>query len=150
MARIKLTLPPLFSFSVHIPIRITDVNYGGHVGNDAILSIIHEARLQFLQGLGYSEMDIEGVGLIMADVAIEFKAEAFYGDVIEVSIAANDFNRVGFDLIYKLEKKQENKIVTVAIAKTGMVCFDYSLKKVAALPNKASEKLQAQTLISLR
>lgn len=150
MARIKLTLPPLFSFSVHIPIRITDVNYGGHVGNDAILSIIHEARLQFLQALGYSEMDIEGVGLIMADVAIEFKAEAFYGDVIEVSIAANDFNRVGFDLIYKLEKKQENKIVTVAIAKTGMVCFDYSLKKVAALSNKASEKLQAQTLISLR
>lgn len=142
MARIKLTLPSLFPFSVHIPIRITDVNYGGHVGNDAILSIIHEARLQFLQALGYSEMNVEGVGLIMADVAIEFKAEAFYGDVIEVSIAANDFSRVGFDLIYKLEKKQDNKSIPVAIAKTGMVCFDYSLKKVATLPNNAFAKLQ--------
>lgn len=144
MARIKLTLPSLFSFSVHIPIRITDVNYGGHVGNDAILSIIHEARLQFLQAFGYSEMNVEGVGLIMADVAIEFKSEIFYGDAIEVSVVANDFNRVGFDLIYKLEKKQENKTVTVAIAKTGMVCFDYGLKKVSALPNNAFEKMRVQ------
>ena len=143
MARIKLAVPSRFSFSVPMPIRITDVNYGGHVGNDAILSIIHEARLQFLQALGYSEMNVEGIGLIMADVAIEFKAEAFYGDVIEVSVVADDFSRVGFDLIYKLEKKQENKSITVAIAKTGMVCFDYSLKKVTALPNGASAKLQA-------
>ena len=143
MARIKLALPSRFSLSVPIPIRITDVNYGGHVGNDAILSIIHEARLQFLQALGYSEMNVEGIGLIMADVAIEFKAEAFYGDVIEVSVVADDFSRVGFDLIYKLEKKQENKSITVAIAKTGMVCFDYSLKKVAALPGNAYAKLQA-------
>lgn len=143
MARIKLALPSRFSFSIPIPIRITDINYGGHVGNDAILSIIHEARLQFLQALGYSEMNVEGIGLIMADVAIEFKAEAFYGDVIEVSVVADDFTRVGFDLIYKLEKKQDNKSFTVAIAKTGMVCFDYSLKKVTALPNGAAAKLQA-------
>ncbi|MCH5718100.1 acyl-CoA thioesterase [Niabella hibiscisoli] len=59
MARIKVPLPPHFTFSTSIAIRITDVNYGGHVGNDAILSIIHEARLQFLKALGYSEMNIE-------------------------------------------------------------------------------------------
>ncbi len=144
MARIKVPLPPFFSFSTHIPIRITDVNYGGHVGNDALLSIIHEARMQFLQNLGYSEMNVEGIGLIMADVAIEFKTEAFYKDIIQVSIGAHDFSRVGFDLVYKLEKTQGEKIVPVAIAKTGMVCFDYNLKKVAALPPAASAKLQAQ------
>ncbi|WP_114790677.1 thioesterase family protein [Niabella yanshanensis] len=141
MARIKVELPPFFSFSTRIPIRITDVNYGGHAGNDALLGIIHEARLQFLQDRGYSEMNIEGVGLIMADVAIEFKAEAFYKDIIQVSIGAHDFSRVGFDLVYKLEKTQEEKSVTVAIAKTGMVCFDYVSKRVAALPESVSLKL---------
>ncbi len=144
MARIKVPTPSYFPFSTSIPVRITDLNYGGHVGNDAILSIIHEARLQFLQSLNYSEMNVEGVGLIMADVAIEFKAEAFYGDILEVSVGANDFSRVGFDLVYQLEKKLADKKPIVAIAKTGMVCFDYSLKRVAALPEKALIKLGGQ------
>ena len=40
MNRVSLHLPENFSFSTEIPIRITDVNYGGHVGNDSILSIL--------------------------------------------------------------------------------------------------------------
>ncbi|MCH5597181.1 acyl-CoA thioesterase [Niabella ginsengisoli] len=142
MARIKVALPNNFSFSTHIPIRITDINYGGHVGNDALLSILHEARLQFLNHHDYTEMNFEGTGLIMADVAIEFKAEAFYGDVLTVFITANDFSRVGFDLVYKLEKRVEEKTVVIAIAKTGMVCYNYNSKKVSAVPAEAIAKFQ--------
>ena len=47
MARIKVELPELFTFNTTIPIRITDLNYGNHVGNDTILSMIHEACVQF-------------------------------------------------------------------------------------------------------
>ena len=61
MARIKIELPEIFSFTTTIPIRITDLNYGGHVGNDTILSIIHEARMQFLKNAGYTELDLEGM-----------------------------------------------------------------------------------------
>ena len=53
MARIKLTLPERFLFSASIPVRITDLNYGAHVGNDTILSLMHEARVQFLRLFGY-------------------------------------------------------------------------------------------------
>jgi acyl-CoA thioesterase FadM len=81
MARIKIELPEVFPFNCQIPVRITDINYGGHAGNDTVLSIIHEARMQFLQSMGYSEMEFGGVGMIMSDVAIEFKNELFYGDV---------------------------------------------------------------------
>jgi acyl-CoA thioesterase FadM len=72
MERIKLNLPENFNFSTIIPIRISDVNYGGHVGNDSFLSLLHEARLRFLHQFGYSEMSVEGVGLIMSDVGIEY------------------------------------------------------------------------------
>src|SRR5688572_28567474 len=104
MARIKLTLPSSFSFSTQLPVRITDLNYGNHVGNDAILSLIHEARMQYLKNKGYTELNLAGVGLIMSDVAIEFKAEAFYGDVLRAYVAASEFGRVGFELYYKLVK----------------------------------------------
>lgn len=141
MARIKVDLPDSFSFQTEIPIRITDVNYGGHVGNDTILSIIHEARVQFLSHHGYEELKIEGIGLIMSDAGIEYKAELFYGDKIRVSVAAGEFSKIGFDLFYKIDKVSEAQTILVASAKTGMICYDYGKKKITALPEVVKRKL---------
>jgi len=141
MSRIKIKLPETFSFSTNIPIRIGDINYGNHVGNDAVLSIIHEARMQFFFQYSYTELDCGGVGLIMYDAALEFKKELFYGDVISVSIQAVNFTLNGFDLYYKIEKKENGKSIIAAIAKTGMLCFDYALKKIALMPKALKEKL---------
>lgn len=146
MARIKIELPDKFSFITSLPIRITDINYGGHVGNDAILSLIHEARMQFLEQFGYTELKFADAGLIMADVAIEFRNELFYGDVIFVSIASSALSKVNFDIYYKLEKGVTTvggeKRILVATAKTGMVCYDYPNKKIAAIPEEARRKMQ--------
>lgn len=142
MARIKLTLPDQFPFTTSIPVRITDLNYGAHVGNDTILSLIHEARVQFLASLGYEELNLAGVGLIMSDVAIEFKRELFYGTFLKAHVAAGDFTRIGFDLNYKLTVAQENSETIIAVAKTGMVCYDYTAKKVVAVPEEAVTKMQ--------
>lgn len=142
MARIKVDLPEQFTFTTIIPIRITDLNYGGHVGNDTILSIIHEARVQFLQHRGYGELDMAGLGVIMSDAAIEFKQELFYADQVKVSVTANEFSKIAFELYYKLEKEAAGKTVLVAAAKTGMVCYDYAKKKVAAIPEEVKEKLR--------
>lgn len=143
MARIKVDLPEQFTFTTIIPIRITDLNYGGHVGNDTILSIIHEARVQFLQHHGYGELEMAGLGVIMSDAGIEFKQELFYADRVKVSVTANEFSKIAFELYYKLEKETAGKTVLVAAAKTGMVCYDYARKKVAAIPEEVKAKLQA-------
>ena len=140
MARIRIDLPEKFSFTVSIPVRITDVNYGGHVGNDTVLSIIHEARMQFLKSYGYQELEFEGIGMIMADVGIEFKNELFYGDIVIASVAIAAFSKVSFDIYYKLEKEEDKKVL-VAIAKTGMVCYDYEKKKIVAIPDNAIRRL---------
>src|SRR3954470_9924073 len=142
MARIKVELPEQFTFSTTIPVRITDLNYGKHVGNDTILSMIHEARVQYLQKLGYGELELAGVGVIMSDVGIEFKSELFYGDAVIASLVAGDITKVSFDLYYKLEKRSGDTTQLVAVAKTGMVCYDYSKKKVAAIPVEVVEKLK--------
>ncbi len=141
MERIKINLPETFSFSTTIPVRITDLNYGGHVGNDAFLSLLHEARMQFLHQFGYSEMSVEGVGLIMSDVGIEYKKELAYGDTVRISVAATGFDRLGFDLFYLIELIDGDKTIIVGKAKTGMMCFDYSLKKKASIPPVAIEKM---------
>ena len=142
MSRIKIDLPGQFIFSAEIPVRITDLNYGAHVGNDTILALIHEARMQWLVSLGYtSELQIEGIGLIMADAAIEFKSELFYGEMILASIAIAGLTKIGFDIYYKLEKGTASERTLVAVAKTGMLCFDYQKRKIASVPEALRKKM---------
>ncbi|HEY8915178.1 MAG TPA: thioesterase family protein [Chitinophaga sp.] len=133
MARVKLELPAQFNFSTSIPIRIQDLNYGKHVGNDAILSIMHEARIQYLQARDLKELDEAGTGLIMADVAIAYKGESFHGDVLEVEVAAAEHSATGFDLYYRITALRKDARILIAEGKTGMVCFDYTQRKVTRL-----------------
>lgn len=143
MARIKIDLPAKFSFTANIPVRITDVNFGGHVGNDTILSIVHEARAQFFTYCGYTELDFAGTGTIMSDVAIEYKNQTYYGDTILASVAVGEITKVAFDLFYKLEKRSaEGRLIPVALAKTWMVCYNYDQKKVIAIPEEAIKKIK--------
>jgi len=145
MARIKIDLPDKFSFTTKIPVRITDINFGGHVGNDTILSLVHETRAQYLSYCGYDELNFAGVGIIMSDVAIEYKNQIYYGDEITASIAVGEITRVAFDLFYKLEKRSpDDNLIPVAFAKTWMVCYDYDQKKVAAIPEDAIRKIKDQ------
>ena len=142
MARVKIDLPTkFFNISISIPVRITDINYGDHVGNDSLVAIIHEARMQFLQHHGFTELDIEGVGLIMSDLLVEFKNESFYKDVINVKMGSDNIAKVSFELFYQLTTTRNNEEMIIANAKTTMVCYDYGLKKVAALPEKLKDIL---------
>jgi acyl-CoA thioesterase FadM len=141
MERIKVSLPHVFQFYTTLKIRITDLNYGGHVGNDVFLSLVHEARQQFLRHFGYSELAFEGTGLIMADAAIEYKRELEYPDEVRISVSASGFDKLGFDMFYKLEVKVAEEWLLAGKAKTGMLCFDYAAKKKVSVPAKAIEKL---------
>ena len=141
MGRLKLKLPEKFNFQTLIKIRISDINYGGHVGNDSILSMIHEARIQYINSLDYQdELNIEGFGLIMSDVAIVYKSEAFYGSKIKIEVGVDDIARVSFDLCYRLSCNDNN--VTVAIAKTGIIFYNYEEKKAVSIPEKFLNKIK--------
>jgi len=142
MERIKVALPDKFPFSTTVKIRITDLNYGGHVGNDSFLSLVHEAREQFLHQFGYAELNFAGVGLIMVDSAIEYKRELSYGEEVKISVATNNFNRLGFDIYYLLEVNVADNMAIAGKVKTGMLCYDYSTKKKVPVPAEALEKLQ--------
>ena len=145
MARVKIDLPASFQFTTHIPVRITDLNYGGHVGNDTLLGILQEARVHYLRQWGYTELNVAGVGLIMSDALVAYKGESFYGDVLDVHIQAAEFTRVGFELYYQVETQRGDKKITIVQAKTGMVCFDYTARKPVQVPVIFQEQAGPQT-----
>lgn len=138
MPRIKIEMPHTYLFSTTLPVRIGDINYGGHLGNDAVLGLIHEARLRFLNHYHYSEQDVEGFGLIMTDSAVIYKAEAFHGDLIQIEVTVGDYNKYGCDFYFLLSNKET--AIEVAHAKTGIVFFDYEKRKVVSMPAAFKER----------
>lgn len=122
-------------------IRVTDLNYGGHVGNDTILSLLQEARQQFLQSKGYAELEVESYGLIMADAMIEYKKELNHRDKIKIGVTAADFDKLGFDLYYQVLIINNGEEVLAVRAKTGMMLYDYDAKKKVSLTDEIISKL---------
>ncbi|MBN2809401.1 MAG: thioesterase family protein [Deltaproteobacteria bacterium] len=143
MSRIKLELPQSrqFIFSTSIAPRISDINYGNHLGHDHLITLLHEVRLRFLKEHGFSEFSVAGSSMIMADLAITYQAEVTYGDILTVDIALLDPSRVGCDFFYLVRKKEHQQ--EVARAKTGIIFFDYRLKKVTRMPDVFAELIKA-------
>lgn len=138
MARIKIILPEHFPFSTEITLYIGHINYGGHLDNSLLLSIVSEARVRFFKSLGYRELDVDGVGIIVADAAVQYKSEAFHGEVMVVRMAAGDFSSKGCDLQWIMAEKNSGR--EVARGKTGIVFFDYANRKVAAVPESFRQR----------
>ena len=139
MARIVVEVGETFIFKTEIPVRISDINSGHHVGNDAFVSLIHEARVRFFESLGYTEANIEGKALIISDLAVIYNSQSFYGDVLKFEINLTDFNKYGCDILYRCSHSKTN--VLVLTAKTGIVFYDYTKKKVISIPDAFKLKL---------
>ena len=131
MARIKIELPEKKLCVIELAVRISDINYGNHLGNDSLVSILHDARMQWLRSLNYTELNIDGTGLIMSDLSVEYTAESFYGDKLTITIFVDDISAAGFDLYYSITNQND---LSIAKAKTGMVCYNYEKKKVVSIP----------------
>ena len=142
MNRLKIELPDSLPFITQIPLRITDINYGNHTGNQVFPELMHEARVRFLLGIELSELNFAGSSLIMADMAIEFRSEILYGDLVQLQVGIGSISRIGFDMAYLVNCQRNGETYLAARCKTAMICFNYSTKKVAQLPPEAVEKLE--------
>ncbi|OAN48165.1 thioesterase [Paramagnetospirillum marisnigri] len=132
MPRVTIEIPPDFQFATEITICIGQINYGHHLDNAALLSLVSEARVRFLKSLGYGELDVEGLGIIVADAAIRYRSEAFHGEILVFEMAAADLNKYGCDLVWRARAKEDGR--EVAQGKTGILFFDYAARKPAPAP----------------
>ncbi len=137
--KIEIDLPDTVTFETNIPIRIDDINYGNHLSNDKLLAYAQETRVQFLQKLGYTELDIEGTGIILTESAIKYSAEGLYGQNLEVKLGIIKASDFVLDFIYLFTETNSQK--EVARVYTKLVSFDYDKKKVCRYNAKFLEKL---------
>ena len=141
MPRIKLVEQQEYQFHYAVRLQPRDINYGGHLGNDAIVSLVGSARADMFHSMGLNEGDLgDGkTGIIMTDLAVSYKAEAFMFDEVLIDTYVGDFSRSGFRIFHRVTKGQ----TVVALAETGMSAFDYTLTRVAHMPEAFLKALAA-------
>ncbi len=138
MARINIEQPEQHAFSTELEIYLTHINHAGHVDNALLLTLVSEARQRFFRSMGYSQTDVEGVGIVVADAAVQYLSEAFHGETLVVEMSALDFNKYGCDLVWRVRERESRR--DVARGKTGIVFFDYATRRIAPVPPSFRER----------
>jgi len=126
-----------------IEVRVGDINYGGHMGNDKALLVFHDARLAFLESLGFSEKNIGGPGIIMRDAHVTFRKEVFLHDVLTVDVGIDDVSSSAFNMIYTVIRESDDLVVFTG--STGLLAFDYEKRKPVRIPDVFLEKIVIPT-----
>jgi len=134
MPKVKLEEQPRYPFCVDLEVRVGDLNYGAHLGYDRLLGLAHQARLVLFERLGSSELDLgDGrTGVVVADVAVSYLAEAFVHDALVFEIRPVEVGRVGFRLAHRISHKASG--AKVALIEIGFVGYDYGKRRPAGLP----------------
>jgi len=132
MPRIKVSTPERFLFGMERIVGISDVNYAKHLDSVAMVNILHEARLQFLASLGLIEANIYGLGMVVTDLAVDYRSESFANDLLIIDVGVGKFNRYGFDVGFQVTNSALE--TQVCNAKMGVVFFDFDKHAIAPVP----------------
>ena len=132
MPRTKLTELPVYKFRYPITLQPRDINYGGHLGVDSLVSIVGTARAYIFKSAGLSEINLgDGrTGIIMMDLVVNLKAEGFMFDNLEVYTHIGELTKNGFRFFHKVTRGAP----IIALVESGFLAFDYTAEKVTRVP----------------
>jgi acyl-CoA thioester hydrolase len=148
MPRIKLTEQGAYEFHYTLDVRPQDINFSGQVGNDNLVSFVGAARASVFHSMSLSELDLgDGrTGIIMTDLVVNYKAEAFLFDELLIDTHVGEIARSGFRMFHRVRK--DTKVI--ALLETGFATYDYKTKKIAPVPNQFLDLLTRRCLPNLK
>ncbi|MBS3669316.1 MULTISPECIES: acyl-CoA thioesterase [Halomonadaceae] len=140
MERVKLDFPAEAVIHRHpMTVRVTDMNYGRHLGHDALVSLLHEARIQAFAALDLPEWDMHGYPSVVADLAVQYQSEARWPDGLTIATAVPEPQGKSLTIyqrIYQLDSQQ-----VVATARINQLLIDLASGRPVDVPEQVKQAL---------
>jgi acyl-CoA thioester hydrolase len=110
--------PARYPFSTEVDVRFGDMDVNWHVNNVAMAAMVEEGRVRFHRASGFHEA-MQGVGAMVASLAIEYVGQALYPGTITIHAGAARLGNSSYGL--QLLLMQQGR--AVAFATSTMVCM---------------------------
>ena len=142
MPKTKIHKQDSYSFKTRIKIRVSDLNYGGHLGYDKILTMIHQARLELFKSWDVTELDLgdHKTGIVAGDANINYLGEGFLHDTLLIEIQPMEIGAISFRLAHSISNIKNGS--SIALVDVGFVGFDYSKRAASRLPLSFVDRLK--------
>lgn len=128
-----MTLPSDWLIRVRLTVRFRDCDPFGHVNNAVYLTYLENSRFAL-----WKAQNIRGV--ILARAEVDYRAQAKYGDELEVRTRLAALGRSSFQYEYEIrDLKSDAGILT---AKTVQVHFDYEAQRPVEMTDEFKARLQ--------
>jgi acyl-CoA thioester hydrolase len=128
----RLEPPDPVVFATRLRVRVTDLNYGRHLGHMELVGLLHEARVEYLRTLGHREDDVDGRCLMVVELGVSYRAEALAGQVLVIELGMALEGSRGLEIRYGVREGTSG--VVVAVARTVVVFADPGSKRVTRVP----------------
>jgi acyl-CoA thioester hydrolase len=119
-----------------VKVRFHQCDHAGHTNNVAYMAFLEAAREELLYEVGMLEPSTELARLrfTTARVWIDYLAETYFGDVLDVLTRVSRTGNRSFELEHVIVRDGDGK--TVAKGGCVLVCFDYTSRKAVPLTDK--------------
>lgn len=123
-------------FQIEIPVRISDINYGGHLGHTELIKITHHARVKFFADNSLQEQDLNGAGIIVKSIQATYKAESFFDELLHISIYLQKIDKASCEFRYEISKKDNQEVATVL---ETVLFMNYATRRIVRVPRVIHE-----------
>lgn len=120
-------------YETEYKVIVSDINYGGHMGNERALIIFQQTRMEWLNSIGYDETNIEGKGMIQLESHVYYLKEIFLGEILRCRITNIEPEKITFNINYEIINQKGE---TAIKGSTKMAVFDYEKKRVSRIPQE--------------
>ena len=132
-----------YPVSITIPVAWGEMDAFGHVNNVIYARWIESARVEYSRRIGLmGPVRSEGVGPILARIAIDYRRPVTYPDTVRVDATITRIGRTSFTTAYRVWS--EGQAAEVASAEDVIVVIDYR----AGQPTPVSDALR-EAILSL-
>lgn len=135
MERVTLDFPAEAVIHRHpLTVRVTDMNYGRHLGHDALVSLLHEARVQAFASLELPEWDMQGHPSVVADLAIQYQHEARWPDALMIETAVPEPQGKALTIYHRVYHAETQRVI--ATARVNQLLMNITTGRPANVPEK--------------
>ncbi len=132
LQRTRIPDLPLVDFTVQVEVQAMHINEAHHLAFTAIPAMLDQVRKAWFARHGMDEQHLDGAGVIVADLQVQYQSEAHLGETLRVDMMVADVGQRSCQLLYRIAESASGRMV--ARARTALVFFDYRNKQAVPVP----------------